>query len=124
MNKSIEEIRTKIGEQIDFMCDHWTTDDDKSPRRFGGWRDEVLDSIIEIFTTYGDQRAEEASNYKVSWNIETGVDGKPYQKFCILIIRCNRDGSYTILKEITNDSDSEGVFVFTPPDQTPEELSN
>lgn len=49
MNK--KELREKIAERLDFLSDHWATDD-KRPFLFGEWREEVLDEIIELIDEY------------------------------------------------------------------------
>lgn len=46
-----EEIREEILKEIDFLCDNWVEGDDKSPYRFGGWREEVGDTLLKIYTT-------------------------------------------------------------------------
>ena len=46
--KSDNKLREEILERINFLSDHWGKDD-KSPFNFGGWREEVVDAIIEIF---------------------------------------------------------------------------
>lgn len=46
-----EILREEILKEIDFLCDHWVEGDDKSPYRFGWWREEVGDTLVKIYTT-------------------------------------------------------------------------
>ena len=58
--------------------------------------------------TYWKERVE---RIKVTWDIETGGgDGNPYTQFCVLFTKFNKDGSYTILRKIDNNSSSEGTL--------------
>lgn len=43
-------LREKIAERIDFLADHWTTDDNKSPYWFGGWKEEVVEDILTLIS--------------------------------------------------------------------------
>lgn len=44
-----EEIKEKIMKEIDFLSDHWVKGDDRPPFSFGGWREEVTESLLKIF---------------------------------------------------------------------------
>lgn len=46
-----ETLGEEIMKEIDFLCDHWVEGDDKSPYRFGGWREEVQVKLVEIFNS-------------------------------------------------------------------------
>lgn len=45
----MNELEKKIAKEIDFLSDHWVNGDDKPPFSFGGWREEVIASIVNIF---------------------------------------------------------------------------
>lgn len=47
---NIDKIKEKILKEIDFLSDHWVNGDDKPPFSFGGWREEVAESILSIFS--------------------------------------------------------------------------
>lgn len=48
-NPKQKQIREEVAKEIDFLSDHWVNGDDKPPFNFGGWREEVLDTIMAIF---------------------------------------------------------------------------
>jgi hypothetical protein len=48
-----KELRESLGKEImteiDFLCDHWVTNDNKAPYSFGGWRGEVQEKLVDIY---------------------------------------------------------------------------
>lgn len=56
VSKDEELLKEKILKEIDFLSDHWVNGDDKIPFNFGGWRDEVAFTLVEICNWYADQK--------------------------------------------------------------------
>lgn len=56
VSKEEELLKEKILKEIDFLSDHWVKGDDRPPFTFGGWREEVACSLVEICDWYADQK--------------------------------------------------------------------
>lgn len=55
-------IREQITKEIDFLAEHWVEGDDHSPFSFGGWKEEVVNTILSKFTTMIEEMEKEIHN--------------------------------------------------------------
>ena len=56
---NLKDLKEKISERIEFLADHWGKDD-KKPFNFGGWKEEVIDEIMALFSSHSEALCREA----------------------------------------------------------------
>lgn len=83
--QSSEEMREKIEKEIDFMCDHWFKDD-KPPYSFGGWRGEVVASLVSIMAVQV-ASAREEERKRIKAEVQRYIEAYHYDPYKVGIYR-------------------------------------